>query len=142
MDVSFPGIVTDMSINGFHAIGSGSEKAISRLLFDEFRRIHRLERTLYDCFDAKANAEMASGVGYAWDAAVITAAGIKEVPTRIKDLIEKIWAKYTRSPFEQHNQKQDIALPPEDWQKKLQSFSDSIMGPIYRKGEKQKSDGV
>jgi hypothetical protein len=132
LDLEPPGIVTDMSILGFHAIGTGSEKAISRLLFDEFRRIHTLERTPYDCFDAKANAEMAAGVGYAWDAAIITEAGIKEVPIRIKELIEKVWAKYTRSPFDKYDKKEHMPLPPDDWQDKLRSFRDSIMGPIFK----------
>lgn len=139
LEVGPPGIVTDMTVTGFHAIGSGWEKAVSRLLFDEFKRIHRLERTLYDCFDAKANAEMASGVGYAWDAAVITQAGIKEVPATVKDLVEKVWAKSNRSPFEEYNKKEDMPLPPEDWQKRLRRFTDSVMRPVYQKSESKRN---
>jgi hypothetical protein len=60
--VAWPGIVTDMTLTGFHAIGGGWDKAISRLLWSETKRAHRIERVLFDAFDAKANAEMAVGM--------------------------------------------------------------------------------
>jgi hypothetical protein len=56
LDIDHPGVATDMTKTGFHAIGSGAEKAISRLLYSEHKRTHSVQRVLYDLFDAKAFA--------------------------------------------------------------------------------------
>src|SRR5262249_21542574 len=76
--LAHPGRVTDYSNIGFHAIGSGAEKAISQLLFADYKRLAGLPRSLYECFDAKAHAEMSIGVGYEWDASFVTDEGPKE----------------------------------------------------------------
>ncbi len=123
-----PGIVTDMVPTGFHAIGSGAEKAVSRLLWSETKRAHPIERVLFDAFDAKANAEMAVGVGYEWDAEVMIAGKPDRstiVPKEIKELIEQAWAKYNRSPFE-NRKKDDIPSPPTKWRKKLEDWVHSV----------------
>jgi hypothetical protein len=133
LDVSPPGIVTNMTVTGFHAIGSGWEKAVSRLLFNEFRRTHGLDRTLYDCFDAKANAEMAAGVGYAWDAMVVTSHGTTDVRDGVKELIERVWSDHNRSPFEKYNKKKHMPLPPKNWEGILRGYCEDIMRPSYRK---------
>jgi len=117
-----PGIATDMTQTGFHAIGSGWEKAIAKLLFSEYKRSYRLHRTMYDAFDAKAFAEMAVGVGYAWDSQIVTKDRIWEIPKEVRELIEKGWAKATRSPFEKYNAKEDVPPPPKDWIKTLDSY--------------------
>jgi hypothetical protein len=57
------GIVSDMTQTGFDPIGTGSEKSISKMLYSEHKRSREAYRTLYDIFDAKAFAEMSSGVG-------------------------------------------------------------------------------
>jgi hypothetical protein len=126
LELKHPGIATDMTITGFHAIGSGSEKAVARLLFSEHKRTHSLARTLYDLFDAKANAEMAVGVGYEWDAVIVMENGFHDVPENIKELIESVWAKYNRSPFETYNPKEDKKGPPKNWQSVLNDFSMSL----------------
>src|SRR5712692_11528301 len=96
--VSHPGVLTDMTSTGFHAIGSGYDKAVGRLLFAEHKRVHDIDRALYDAFDAKANAEMAFGVGYEWDAVILlNGVGYCPVPKEIKDLVERAWAKFNRS---------------------------------------------
>jgi 20S proteasome alpha/beta subunit len=122
LSLGHPGIAMDMTITGHHAIGSGSEKAISRLLFSEHKRVHSVGRTLYDLFDAKANAEMAVGVGYEWDAVVILKNGYHDVTQEIKELIEQVWGRFNRSPFERYDRKEHPLPPPRDWQGKLDSL--------------------
>lgn len=131
LDIQSPGIARDMTQVGFQAIGSGWEKAISRLLFSEHKRNHPIERVLYDCFDAKANAEIAVGVGYEWDAEIILGGklGSHIVPKEIKELIEKVWGRYQRSPFEKYDPKEYEKGPPKDWREKLEMFSNSIKQP-------------
>jgi hypothetical protein len=123
------GIVTDMTPNGFHAIGSGSEKALSNFLFSEHKRDHDIDRVLYDAFDAKANAELAVGVGYEWDAWIMLPGkmGVHPVPKDVKDLVQSAWSKFNRSPFEKYNPKEDRKGPPQNWKEKLREFSDSII---------------
>lgn len=127
LSLESPGIATDYTLTGFHAIGSGWEKAVSRLLFSEYKRTHPIERVLYDCFDAKANAEMVPGVGYDWDAVVITGGKSHDVPKDIKELIETVWGKANRSPFEKFDPKEHEKVP-KDWREKLEKFSSSLIG--------------
>jgi 20S proteasome alpha/beta subunit len=86
LHVVSPGIVTDFTNVGFHAVGSGAEKAVAQLLFAEHKRTAGVPRTLYECFDAKAHAEMAVGVGYEWDACFVTSQGPKPLPGRSEAL--------------------------------------------------------
>ena len=81
-----------MTVTGFHAIGSGWDKAVSRMLFNEHKREYEVARVLYDAFDAKASAEMAAGVGFAWDAVIIMGGpvGFCDVSKNIKELIERV----------------------------------------------------
>ena len=124
LDIKSPGIATDMTMTGFQAIGSAWEKAVARLLFSEHKRTHSIERALYDAFDAKAFAEMSQGVGYEWDATVILPHnGFHQVPEDIKKLIERVWAKANRSPFEKYDPKEDKKAPPPNWRKMLSDFS-------------------
>jgi 20S proteasome alpha/beta subunit len=111
-----PGVLTDMSRIGFYSIGAAWESAVNRMLWSDSKRTHDLSRVLYDVFDAKANAEMVPSVGYDWDAAIMTAGSrAKLLPPDTKDLLEKAWAKYNRSPFEKRDPKTDIASPPRGW---------------------------
>lgn len=126
LDIKTPGIASDMTMTGFQAVGIAWDKAVARLLFSEHKRTHSIERSLYDAFDAKAFAEMSQGVGYAWDAMVILENGFHEVPEDIKKLIEKVWAKENRSPFDNYNPKEDEKGPPKDWKKRLSDFSLSL----------------
>jgi hypothetical protein len=113
-----PGIAVDCTNTGFAAIGSGSEKAVSGLLFAEHARSHGAARTLFDCFDAKIHAEMAPGVGYEWDMHLITAARAIPLRPEAKPLLEQVWLKHARSPFEKRK-KDDLPDPPKDWELKL-----------------------
>jgi hypothetical protein len=116
--VTSPGIVTDFTSVGFHAIGSGAEKAVAQLLFDEHKRSNPASRTLYDCFDAKAHAEMAVGVGYEWDACLIFPGAIEFVEEEGKKLIDQVWSKYNRSPFDTRKP-DDLPNPPRNWKDRL-----------------------
>jgi hypothetical protein len=127
VSLSPSGVPADITRNGFHAVGSGFDKAISRLLWSEWKRSYPVERVLFDAFDAKANAEMAVGVGYDWDATILTNDHqLHEVPPDIKDLIEKAWSRWTRSPFHVR-EKDDLGPPPKDWKDRLQAYVKSIM---------------
>jgi hypothetical protein len=120
------GMILDMTTTGFHAIGSGNDKAIARLLFNEHKRIHDIERVIYDCFDAKANAEMTATVGYEWDAKLIFPPhlGNSDVPKEMKELLEKAWSKFNRSPFEKFDPKEHWSLP-KNWKAQLWEYSNS-----------------
>ncbi len=128
LDVASPGIASDMTLTGFQAIGSGCDKAVARLLFNEYKRTHPIERVLYDCFDAKANAEMTSTVGYEWDAVVIVGGKAHEVPKDTKELIEAVWGKANRSPFDRFDPKEHRTVP-QDWRERLAKYSRSLIIP-------------
>jgi hypothetical protein len=123
------GIATDMSTTGFHAIGSGSEQAIGRLLFSEHERKHSVGRVLYDCVDAKFGAELDPSVGYEWDAWVMLPGklGTYPVPKKIKDIVESAWGKFSRSPFEKYDRKLHKPGPPAKWKETLEEYSDLIV---------------
>ncbi|MGD0628208.1 MAG: hypothetical protein ABR987_02590 [Terracidiphilus sp.] len=123
LSVGTPGVAINMTGTGFHAIGSGWDKAVSKLLFAEHKRDHDIDRVLYDAFDAKANAEMAIGVGYEWDATLVLGGtyGSQDVPKTIKELLEKVWSKYNRSPFEKFDPKEHWSIP-KNWRKQLWEY--------------------
>jgi hypothetical protein len=126
LDVCSPGIASDMTLTGFQAIGSGWDKAVSRLLFSEHKRTHSIARVLYDCFDAKANAEMASSVGYEWDAVVIVGGKAHDVPKDIKELLEAVWGKANRSPFDKFDRKEDQTVPKK-WKETLGKYCNGLV---------------
>jgi hypothetical protein len=67
---------------------------------------------------------MAIGVGYEWDACVITnfdsgmRRTIVSIEKGIKELIKRVWAKYNRSPFEKRKA-DDLPNPPRNWRETL-----------------------
>ena len=132
-----PGVGVDMTTTGFHAIGSGAEKAVSRLLFAEHKREHDIERVLFDAFDAKANAEMAVGVGYAWDASIILGGklGAEDVPIEIKELIKKVWSRHNQSPFDSKIHTKGLE---KGWRERLQEFSESVILKKIRQSTSRK----
>jgi hypothetical protein len=126
-DLQPPGIATNFFTTGFQAIGSGWEKAVSRLLFAEHKRTHPIHRVLYDVFDAKANAEMASGVGYEWDATILVKGRCTfQLTEEPKKLIERVWAKFNRSPFDKRK-KEDYPPPPTDWKEAFEELTKDTM---------------
>jgi hypothetical protein len=133
------GIVSDFTNLGYGAIGAGWEYATARLLFSEHERAHDIERTLYDVFDAKANAEMTPYVGYEWDAWIYLPGklGLHAVPKDKKKLIEQGWAQASRSPFEPYDKDKHVDLPPDDWKEQLREYADST---IFKKVSEPKND--
>jgi len=138
-DLGHPGIATDMTHTGFHAIGSGCEKAISQMLWNDHKRTNPIEHVLYDVFDAKANAELAVGVGYEWDAKIIIGNNLcaYDVPKEIKQLLERAWSQCNRSPFDKYDPTEDLKPPPKNWKEKLRQFSESITRSASEKSEQK-----
>jgi hypothetical protein len=64
---------------------------------------------------------MNSSVGYEWDVKIVTANRIWEVPTPTRKLLEQVWAKFNRSPFEKR-EADDLKPPPSDWRVQLNEF--------------------
>jgi len=126
-----PGVVTDCTNNGFCAIGSGAEKAISRLLFADHKREHGVAHVLYDCFDAKANAEMNSFVGYDWDAYLLSGGRVKAVPPTAKPLLDRVWAARNRSPFKKKRDPDDLPGPPRNWEMQLRQIIAQTLGSAF-----------
>jgi 20S proteasome alpha/beta subunit len=117
--VKSPGKVVDVSREGFHAIGSGFDHALARLLMHDHKRTHGFAETLYECFDAKAHSEMASGVGFEWDAYFVVArsgqgSGVVAVDEEVKPLLDRVWTKANRTPYYKRK-KDDLPNPPRDW---------------------------
>lgn len=126
LSVDAPGVVTDMTTTGFHSIGSGWEKSISKMLFSEHKKAHPVGRAMYDIFDAKAFAEMAVGVGFDWDTWVITNdRKAHKVPKKIDLLVEDLYGEHERSPFDKRD-KDDKPLP-KNWRSQLDKYYESIM---------------
>jgi hypothetical protein len=126
-----PGLVTDCTNNGFCAIGSGAEKALSRLLFVDHKREHGVAHVLYDCFDAKANAEMNFFVGYDWDAYLLSGGRVKTVPQKAKPLLDRVWAKRNRSPFTKTRDPDDLPPPPRNWEMQLRQIVAETLGSAF-----------
>jgi len=133
--VDSPGIVTDMTRTGFHSIGSGWEKSVSKMLFSEHKKSRELSRTLYDTFDAKAFAEMAAGVGFDWETWVTTSERKSHhVPDSIDALVERAWVDHDRSPFDKRD-KDDAEPPPKDWKAQLRKYARTILPPALENGD-------
>jgi hypothetical protein len=64
---------------------------------------------------------MAPGVGYEWEMRIVTPSGAVPLHQRAKPLLDSIWSKYNRSPFEERK-KDDPPNPPKDWQKQLRQL--------------------
>ncbi len=126
-----PGVVTDMTRTGFHAVGSGVDQAIPRLLWLESKRTYPIERVLYNVFDAKANSEISVGVGYEWDANILVPergkTGVKEVPKEIKELIDTAWTKFTWSPFDEKSPQNRPDSLAKDWKSRLKDYADGLL---------------
>lgn len=116
--VTSPGQAVDVTREGFHAIGSGFDHSIQRLLWIEHKRTHGVLETVYNCFDAKAHAEMAVGVGYEWDGYLVCSAGATALNKEMKPLIDRVWAKFDRTPFYKRSE-DDLPNPPANWRAKL-----------------------
>jgi hypothetical protein len=99
------------------------------MLYSEHKKTRELARTLYDAFDAKAFAEMASGVGFDWETWVITKdRKAHHVPDEIDVLVERAWAEHDRSPFDSR-EIDDADPPPKNWKSQLRKYSRTILPP-------------
>jgi len=128
LDIGPPGRVTDYTAIGFHAVGEGASSAVGRLLFVGHKRTDGVAHTLFDCFDAKAAAEMTASVGYEWDGYFITGAGARRLVEDAKPLIDRVWAKRNRSPFRKKKDPDALPNPPGDWEIRLRKFVAKSLG--------------
>jgi hypothetical protein len=112
---------------GFHAIGVGAGVAIGKLLWEEASRDDALEEMLYKAFEAKANAEIVSGVGYEWDAEIITGGNkAVSVPDKIHKIIEQLFSTHGAGPF---GSVADEDIPPRTWKAALRKYAESVLTP-------------
>jgi hypothetical protein len=126
-----PGVVIDYTNNGMHGAGTGAEKALARLLFVEHRRTHGITHVIYDCFDAKANAEMSAFVGYDWDAYLISGPRVRKLLPSAKPLLDRVWAKRNRSPFTKKREPGDLPGPPRNWEMQLRNIVFESLGSAF-----------
>jgi len=127
LQLEYPGLCTDMTHAGLCVAGSGSKYALQKLLSHEWDRSRLIDRTLYECFDAKASAELDPYVGLDWDAFVLRKDKITQVPKSIKTMIDRAWTQHVRSPFETYVEEEDLPPPPSNWKDRLQKYGESIM---------------
>jgi hypothetical protein len=126
-----PGVVVDCTNNGILAAGTGAEKAMSRLLFVEHKRTDGIAHVIYDCFDAKANAEMSAFVGYDWDTVLVSRTRIRPLLSSAKSLLDKVWAKRNRSPFKKKREPDDLPDPPTNWEMRLREIVAESLGTTF-----------
>ncbi len=127
LNLAPPGVCTDVTLNGFSAIGSGAGYALQRLLNNEWSRKYSIDRALYEVFDAKVQAENDMNVGYNWDAIILTGKKSVPLPEDTKKMIDRAWIMLNRSPYETHDPVEDVPLPEEDWKDRLKTFAETII---------------
>jgi hypothetical protein len=133
LSLESPGVCTDMTLNGFCSIGSGSGYALQRLLSTEWERKFPIDRALYEVFDAKIQAENDPNVGYDADVIVLTAKKSTPMPEDTKTMLDRAWIKQNRSPYVTFNPDEDVPLPPDDWMDKLKVFAETALPPDPQK---------
>jgi len=129
--VDAPGSPACLNSVGMHAIGGGATFALGRLLSIELDKDTPLEQMLYHAFHAKADAEVIQGVGYEWDAVILTAAAATEVKKPIKALIEKVYNLATVDPFDPTLAEDEA--PPRNWKAQLRKFSEGVLPSLTSK---------
>jgi hypothetical protein len=126
-----PGVVIDCTNNGFQASGSGAEIAMSRLLFNDYKKANGVAHVLFDCFDAKVYAEMSAYVGYDWDACFLQGGRVRTLLPEAKPLLDKVWAKRNRSPFKKKRDPDDLRGPPRRWEMILREIVAKSLGSAF-----------
>jgi hypothetical protein len=67
------------------------------------------------------------------------------MPKKFKDLTERVWAKANRSPFEDHNEKEELPEPPANWKKSMERMINSAvlskLAEMEREIERNQSGG-
>lgn len=126
------GTVSDLTMTGFGAIGSGYNHTLARLLFLSHKREDGLDKVLYDICDSKFSAEMSPSVGVDWDGVIIYLdkngkPQITAVDEDANALIESVWFhKMALSPYEKARGG-DPDLPPKNWKAKLKKYANGIL---------------
>jgi 20S proteasome alpha/beta subunit len=124
VSVEDPGQAGDLSRLGYHAIGSGSEYAVARLVGSEWTREKPTDESLFHALDAKISAENSPYVGGSWDAAVILPGKVHAVPKPLKETLDKAWVDHDRSPY-YVREPDDLEAPPSDWKQQVKHYVQS-----------------
>jgi len=137
--IADPGIAQNYDAIGFHATGIGADVALGRLLWDEVSPKDDLEKVLYHAFEAKANAEIVSGVGYEWDAEILISGNrVHTVPDKIKKIMDQLFATNTAGPF---GSVDDEDVAPATWKSILKKYSVAVLagnGDAFAPNRKKK----
>lgn len=62
-----------------------------------------------------------------WDAAILVPGHIHVVPEEIKDILDKAWVEYDRSPYFVR-EADDLDPPPPDWKDKMSNYVNRLKG--------------
>ena len=125
--VTDPGTVISHDIQDFGVIGIGGETARARMLWDEAEREDDLDLAMYQAFEAKAYAEKVQGVGSRSDIWVMTPGKIHEIPSRILDLLERVFYHHSQMPFRKRPRWEPAPAPPKRWESTLRRFTREIV---------------
>jgi len=125
--VDEPGNAVDLARLGYHAIGSGYEYSIGRLVWSERTRNKGIEESLYHILDAKISAEINPYVGGDWDAVILVPGKVHRVPDKIVALLDEVWSYYDRSPY--YVREPDDQDPPRNWKASVSKYVKGLSGP-------------
>jgi 20S proteasome alpha/beta subunit len=128
--VSKPGHAWGEDRLGYSAIGIGADSAIGQLMTNESDRKHKLERVLWDAFDAKVQAEIMQGIGYSWDAHILLKSNPSKtirVPEKpVQEIMDKAIGFLNQGPFDTEPIKPED-VPPEDWKEQIVKFANDLL---------------
>lgn len=85
-----PGISSCYNRVGYHSIGSGMSHALLSLVSSGQHWSTDLNRSVYNVYCAKKQAELAQGVGNATEMRIVTQSGIRSVAAKEMETLEKI----------------------------------------------------
>lgn len=87
--ISDPGVAASYDRVGYHAIGSGMSHALLSLVGASQHWSHGINKTIFNVYCAKRQAEAAPGVGHAIEMRVVTPGGCAVVGAEDLDALEE-----------------------------------------------------
>ena len=91
-----PGMVNCFDQLGYDAIGSGDRHALYSIVDKEHSADSKLNDTIFTVYEAKKRAELAPGVGEAFEIAFITRERIRYLTISEKNQLDKIYIQKTK----------------------------------------------
>jgi len=111
-----PGNRSDLTIIGFHAVGSGAIHAIQSLIGFGHTSNAQLRDTVFRVYASKRRAEVAPGVGKATDVAIISDAGFYWLDESTLTKLEQVYEEYQKPIGAEMRDKVDRLVMPEEGQ--------------------------